>query len=386
MKKIALTGNEAMAYAMKQAQPDVFCAYPITPTTDILTVMAKYIADDSLDCEFVPAESEHSVGSIIFGAAAAGARTFTCTASQGLALMHEVLHIISGARLPIIIASSSRSLSSPLNVHGDQADFMDMRDTSFIQIFSENSQDSYDNFLQAVRIAEAVNLPAIVSSDGFITSHNLEAVEILNDEQAYKFIGQPKPAYSILDLKNPITLNPLALPDSFMEIKENQAKAMTAAKKEIKKISQDFSRLTGRQYEFFRKYELDDAEIAIIVMGSTAETAQPVVDELRKKGVKAGLLSLRVFRPFPATEIAEALKKCQVIAVMDKALGFSDFGGPLFVEVAAALQRTDLRLISRIYGLGGREINEKMIEKIFIELQDLLKNKKIKKFDYVGSA
>lgn len=384
--RLALTGNEAMAYAMKQVKPDVFCAYPITPTTDILSAMAKHIADGSLDCEFVPAESEHSVASICFGAAAAGARAFTCTSSQGLALMHEILHIISGARLPIVIGSSSRSLSSPINVHGDHQDFMDMRDASFIQIFSENSQDSYDNFLQAVRLAEAVNLPAIVSSDGFITSHNLEAVEVLADKEAYDFVGEFKPAYSILDIKNPITINPLSLPDSFMEIKKSQAKAMAEAKKEIKKTGQDFSKFTGRQYDFFREYKLNDAQIAIVIMGSTAETAQSVVDELRKNEIKAGLLSLRVFRPFPAEEIFETLKSCKAICIMDRADGYSGQGGPLFVEIVAALQRTDLRIISRIYGLGGREINGEMISSVFDELQNLLKNKKIKKFGYVGSS
>lgn len=384
--RIALTGNEAMAIAMKQARPDVFCGYPITPTTDILNTFAKYIANGEVDCEFVTPESEHSVASVCFGASVAGARVFTCTASQGLALMHEVLHIISGARLPIVIASSSRSLSSPINVHGDQQDFMDMRDTSFIQIYSENSQDSYDNFLMAVKIAEKANLPAIVSSDGFITSHNLEAVEVLKDEDAYKFIGEFKPAYSVLEIKNPITVNPLSLPDSFMEIKKSQALAMLEAKKDILEISRNYLELTGRKYGFFREYKLDDADIAIVVMGSTAETAQLVVDQLRNNGIKAGILSLRVFRPFPKDEIAAALSKCKTICVMDRADGYSGNGGPLFVEVAAALQKVKIDIISRIYGLGGREINEEMIGLIFKDLKKLSENKKIKKFDYVGSA
>jgi len=385
-KRLALTGNESMAYAMRQAKPDVFVGYPITPASDILTTVAKYVADGRMGCELVTAESEHSVASALFGASAAGARCFTATSSQGLALMHEVLHIISGARLPVVIGSSSRSLSSPLNVHGDHQDFMDMRDASFIQIFSENSQDSYDNLLQAIRVAEKVHLPAIVSNDGFITSHNLEAVEVLNDKEAYQFVGDFKPAYSILDIKNPITINPLVLPDSFMEVKKTQSEAMRDAKKVILEIGRNYLKITGREYDFFRKYKLDDAEIAIVVMGSTAETAQGVVDSLRKKKIKAGILALRVFRPFPFEEIASALKNCKAVCVMDRTDGYSGFGGPLFVETAAALQKKDINIISRIYGLGGREINEEMIMSVFLDLKNLSENKKVKKFDYVGSS
>lgn len=386
MKRLALTGNEAMAYAIKQARPDVFCGYPITPTTDILVSIAKYVANGEINCRFVTAESEHSVASVLYGAAAAGARCFTCTASQGLALMHEVLHIISGARLPIIIASSSRSLSSPINVHGDHADFMDMRDTSFIQIFCENSQDSYDNFLQVVRIAEEVKLPAIVSSDGFITSHNLEPVEVLPDEIVNKFIGAYNPAYSILDFKNPITINPLALPNSFMEIKKEQSDAMRQVKKVIPQVALEYQKISKRNYGFFREYKLDDAEIAIVVMGSTAETAQLVVDELRDNGIKAGLLALRVFRPFPADEIITTLSSLNAVCVLDRADAYSGLGGPLFVEVSSALCKKEVKpkLLSRIYGLGGREINEKMIKGVFDELIKINQGEKVNQFSYVG--
>lgn len=376
-----------MATAMKQAKPDVFAGYPISPVSEILVAMAGYIIRGELDCELVTPESEHSVASICFGAAAAGARTFTCTASQGLALMHEVLHIISGARLPIVIASSSRALSSPINVHGDQSDFMDMRDASFIQIYCENAQQSYDNILQAVRLAETVRLPAIVSSDGFFTSHNLEGLEILSDKQASLYIGEYKTSPSILDIKNPITINPLVLPDSLMEVKKSQGDAMREAKKMIPEISKNYLEISGREYGFFREYKLNDAEIAIVVMGSTAETAQLVVDRLRHSGVKAGILALRVFRPFPADEIKAALSKCKAVCVLDRADGYSGFGGPLFVETSAALQslqRTDLCIISRIYGLGGREITEEMIMSVFEELVKLNKNQKVKQYGYVG--
>lgn len=386
MKKVALTGNEAMATAMRQARPDVFAGYPISPVSEILVAMAGYVAKGELNCEFITPESEHSVASVCFGAAAAGARTFTCTASQGLALMHEVLHIISGARLPILIASSGRALSSPINVHGDQSDFMDMRDASFIQIYSENAQQSYDNILQAIKITEEIRLPAIVSSDGFFTSHNLESLEILNDEKANLFVGEHKNPYSILDINHPVTINPLALPDSFMEIKKLQADAMREAKKVIPQVAQEYEKLSGRDYGFFREYKLDDAEIAIVVMGSTAETAQLIVDKLRDKGIKAGILALRVFRPFPAVEISSALSKIKNVCVLDRADSYSGLGGPLFVEVSSALYQLDQRpkLLSRVFGLGGREITEEMIKTVFEELIKANEGQKINQFGYIG--
>jgi pyruvate ferredoxin oxidoreductase alpha subunit len=386
MKKVALTGNEAMATAMRQARPDVFAAYPISPVSEILVAIAGYIAKGELDCELVTPESEHSVASICFGAAAAGARTFTCTASQGLALMHEVLHIISGARLPIVIASSGRALSSPINVHGDQSDFMDMRDASFIQIYSENSQQSYDNILQAVRIAETVRLPAIVSSDGFLTSHNLESLKVLNDKLAYQFVGDYKTTHSILNIKDPITINPLVLPDSFMEVKKTQSDAMREAKKIIPKVAEEYKKISGRNYGFTREYKLEDAEVALVVMGSTAETAQPIVDKLRKSGIKAGILALRVFRPFPADEISSALSNIKTVCVLDRADSYSGLGGPLFVEVSSALYRQNKRpnLLSRVFGLGGREISEEMIKAVFEELIQAKEGQKINQFGYIG--
>jgi pyruvate ferredoxin oxidoreductase alpha subunit len=348
--------------------------------------MAGYIAKGELDCELVTPESEHSVASICFGAAAAGARTFTCTASQGLALMHEVLHIISGARLPVLIASAGRSLSSPINVHGDQSDFLDMRDASFIQIYSENAQQSYDNILQAVKIAEAVSLPAIVSSDGFYTSHNLESLHILSDKEAYQFVGKYKPNYSVLDTKNPITVNPLVLPDSFMEVKKSQSDAMREAKKVIPRVAAQYEKISGRKYGFIREYKLNDAEIAIVVMGSTAETAQLIVDELRNNGIKAGILALRVFRPFPSDEICSALEKLKAICVLDRADACSGLGGPLFVEVSQALynSKNNPELLSRVYGLGGREMSEEMLRSVFDELIKLNKNQKVERYGYVG--
>jgi len=382
----ALTGNEAMALAMKQSNPDVVTGFPITPVSDILQIFSKYISDGKSDAEFVPAESEHSVASICFGASAAGARAFTCSASQGLELMHEILHIISGTRLPVVVASSSRALSGPINVHGDHSDFMGMRGTSWIQLFSENAQESYDNFIQAVKIAETAMLPAIVSSDGFFTSHNLERVETLGDKNVSDFVGVYSPKYNILNTNKPITIGPLSLPDSFMEIKKSQSEAMIESKKIISKVAQKFKSISGREYNWFKEYKLQGAEIAIVVMGSTAESAIPVVDVLRKKGIKAGILSLRVFRPFPADELMAALKNLNSIAVLDRSDAFSGQGGPLFEEVKSSLYRLNKKpkIINRTFGLGGREIDEEMIGRVFEELQKLVKGKKIDEFGYMG--
>lgn len=385
-KRIALTGNEAMALAMKQTLPDVFVAYPITPTSDIISVFSKFVADGEVETEFEAPESEHSVASILFGSSSAGARSFTCTSSQGLELMHEILHIIAGARLPVVIASGSRALSSPINVHGDQSDFMGLRGTSLIQIYSENAQECYDNFIQAVRIAESVRLPAIVSADGFYTSHNLESVETLSDNQVSKFVGKYSPEYNILNTKSPITIGPLALPDSYFEIKASQAKAMQDARKKIINVAQSYNKISGREYGFYREYRLSDAEIGIVVMGSTAETAQIIIDKLRKNKVKAGMLSLRVFRPFPAEEIQSALKHLKKIIVLDRSESFSAQGGPLFGEIRSALYGLDSKpdVYSRIYGLGGREMTEEMISGVFNDLQKAVKEQRTKKFGYVG--
>jgi pyruvate ferredoxin oxidoreductase alpha subunit len=261
-----------------------------------------------------------------------------------------------------------------------------MRDASFIQIYSENAQQSYDNILQAIRIAETVRLPAIVSSDGFLTSHNLESLQVLGDEKAGLFVGEYKTPYSILDINNPITINPLVLPDSFMEVKKTQSDAMREAKKIIPKVAEEYKKISGRDYGFFREYKLDDAEIAIMVMGSTAETAQLVVDKLRHSGIKAGILALRVFRPFPAEEIKATLLKIKNVCVLDRADSYSGLGGPLFVEVSSALYQLNQRpkLLSRVFGLGGREITEEIIEGVFEELVRAREGQKINQFGYIG--
>ncbi|MFH1961431.1 MAG: pyruvate ferredoxin oxidoreductase, partial [bacterium] len=307
-KKVAMTGNEAMAEAMRQINPDVVAAYPITPATEIVQIFSSFAADGLVDTEFVNAESEHSAMSACIGSAAAGARTMTSTASQGLALMWEMLYIASGLRLPIVIAGVNRALSAPINIHCDHSDTMGARDSGWIQIFSENAQEAYDNMIQAVRIAEKTLLPIMVTTDGFIISHGMETMEIMGDDEVKGFVGEYKPQHPLLDTDNPITVGAIDFTDFYFEHKRQQIEAMNTALPHIVEIGKEFALLSGRDYDLVEKYRLDDAEIAIVVLGSTAGTAKVVVDELRDKGIKAGLLKIRVFRPFPAKEIADALQ------------------------------------------------------------------------------
>ncbi|MDO8734393.1 MAG: pyruvate ferredoxin oxidoreductase, partial [Elusimicrobiota bacterium] len=335
--KTAKTGNEAMAEAMRQINPDVVAAYPITPATEIVMIFSQFVADGLVDTEYIAVESEHSAMSACIGACAAGGRVMTSTSSQGLALMYEMLYIAAGLRLPIVVAEVNRALSSPINIHGDHSDTMGARDSGWIQIFSENSQEAYDNMIQAVRIAEKVKLPVMVMTDGFIISHCLEVIDMIPDSDVKKFVGEYKPERFLLDVKNPFTLGAIDLQDYYFEHKMQEAEAMKNSGKIILDVAADFKKKFGREYGYFEKYKLDDAEIAVVCMGSTAGTTKVVVDELRSKGIKAGLLKPRVFRPFPYKEIADELSHLKAVAVLDRSDTFSAYGGPLFTEITSAL-------------------------------------------------
>lgn len=371
-KRVAKTGNEAMAEAMRQIEPDVVAAYPITPATEIVQIFSQFVADGVVKTEFVAVESEHSAMSATIGASAAGARAMTGTSSQGLALMWEMLHVAAGLRLPIVMCEVNRALSSPLNIHGDQSDTMCSRDVGWIQIYSENSQEAYDNMLQAIRIAEHpdVLVPAMVTTDGFIISHCLETIEIFSDEDVKKFIGEYKPKRYLLDVAHPYTLGAVDLQDYYFEHRKQLAVGMENSKKVILEIGKEFGKTFGREYGFFDTYKLEDAEIAIVVLGSTAGTVRYVVDELRKQGIKAGYLKLRVFRPFPAQELAQALKHIPAIAVMDRADGNGAYGGPVFWEIRGAMYDAPTRpkITNYIYGLGGRDIDVPMITSVYTDL------------------
>lgn len=372
-----LSGNEASATAMKQINPDVVAAFPITPSTEIPQYFSTFVSNGEVDTEFVAVESEHSAMSATIGAEAAGARAMTATSANGLSLMWEMIYIASSLRLPIVMALVNRAVSGPLNIHNDHSDAMGVRDAGWIMLFSENNQEAYDNMLMAHRIAEHkdVQLPVMVCQDGFITSHSIENIELENDEEVKKFVGQYKPEHYLLNDKEPIAIGPLDLQAYLFEHKAQQAEAMKNAKKVIKEVAKEFEKWTGRKYEFFEKYKLDDAEIAIVCMNSTAGTTKAVVDELREKGVKAGLLKLRMFRPFPAEEIAEALQGLKAVAILDKADSLNAAGGALFEDVTSAMyvNKKQVPMVNYIYGIGGRDTTTMQIESVYNDLQEIVK-------------
>ena len=372
-----LSGNEATAIAMKQINPDVVAAFPITPSTEIPQYFSTFVSNGEVDTEFVAVESEHSAMSATIGAEAAGARAMTATSANGLSLMWEMIYIASSLRLPIVMALVNRAVSGPLNIHNDHSDAMGVRDAGWIMLFSENNQEAYDNMLMAHRIAEHkdVQLPVMVCQDGFITSHSIENIELENDEEVKKFVGQYKPEHYLLNDKEPIAIGPLDLQAYLFEHKAQQAEAMKNAKKVIKEVAEEFEKWTGRKYEFFEKYKLNDAEIAIVCMNSTAGTTKAVVDELREKGIKAGLLKLRMFRPFPAEEIAEALQGLKAVAILDKADSLNSAGGALFEDVTSAMyvNKKQVPMVNYIYGIGGRDTTTMQIESVYNDLQEIVK-------------
>lgn len=388
-KITAKTGNEAMAEAMRQIAPDVVAAYPITPATEIVQIFSQFVADGIVQTEYVAVESEHSAMSACIGSCAAGARTMTGTSSQGFALMWEMLYIASGLRLPIVMAVVNRALSSPLNIHGDQSDTMGARDSGWIQIYSENSQEAYDNMIQATRIAETAKLPTLVTTDGFIISHCMEVIETLPDELVKQFVGEFKPERNLLDIKHPYTLGALDLQDYYFEHRYQLANAMNNASSIILDVAKDFAHKFGRKYDLYEKYRMNDADIAIVIIGSAAGTAKVVVDNLRSQGLKAGLIKIRVFRPFPAKELAIDLAGVKVIAVMDRADSISAANAPLYTDVACALythgEGKGPKAINLVYGLGGRDINTDHFTAIFDHLEKIKQGQPVsKEIEYIN--
>lgn len=375
MTQIALTGNEAVALAMKQINPDVVAAYPITPQTEIVQIFSQFVADGEVDTEFITVESEHSAMSANVGAASSGARAMTATSANGLALMWEILYIASSNRLPIIMPVVNRALSGPINIHCDHSDAMGARDTGWIQIFGENVQEAYDNTFQAVRIAEAegVMLPVMVNMDGFIISHAVENILRVDDASIKDFIGEYIPQYSLLNVDEPITSGPVALQDFYMEHKRKQVEAMKMAYQIIPEIGKAYGQLTGRYYDFFTSYRIEDAEIILLGLGSTTGTAQAAIDNLRREGVKVGLIKLRVFRPFPAQELVTALSNCKTIGVLDRSATYSLNGGALYNEICTALFAAgQIKPVKNfVYGLGGRDTTVTDIENMIRELMEI---------------
>jgi len=382
-----LGGNEAVAVALKQINPDVVAAYPITPSTDVPMFFSTYVANGEVETTYVPVESEHSAMSACIGAQAAGGRSATATSSQGLALMWEMLYIASAYRLPITMAVINRALSGPINIHCDHSDSMGARDSGWIQLYSENCQEAYDNFLQAVRIGEHpdVMLPVMDCFDGFITSHKVENLDILSDDEVKAFVGPYKPPYNLVDQK--MAMGPLSLPFHYFESKRQQAEAMKTSIPAILEVAAEFEKLTGRSYGLFEEYRMDDAEVAVVVLNSTAGTAKDAVDELRKQGVKAGLIKIRVYRPFPVDAITKALSKCKAVAVMDRADSVNAAGGPVFTDITSAMygRVDDVKIVNYIYGLGGRDVPATDIKLVYDDLLEIAKTNKIKEvYNYLG--
>lgn len=372
-KRDKLSGNEAVAIAMRQINPGVVAAFPITPSTEVPQYFASFVNDGLVDTEFIPVESEHSAMSASVAASAAGARVMTATSSNGLQYMYEMLYIAASSRLPIVMSCVNRTVSGPLNIHCDHSDSMGLRDAGWIQVYSENNQEAYDNFIIGTKVAEDANvkLPFMNCYDGFITSHSVENIELLEDDAVKNFVGEYNPEHALL--KSPVAFGPFAHHTYHFETKRLQAEAMKNAKAALVKYSAEYEKLTGRHYDLFESYKLDDAEIAMVIIGSSAGTAKYVVDQLREKGVKAGLLKIRVFRPFPKEEIAEALKNVTAVAVMDKAHSLNDAGAPLFLEVRSALYDLEKRpiAVNYIYGLGGRDVKTTDIESVYNDLTEI---------------
>ena len=384
-----LSGNEAAATAMKQINPDVVAAFPITPSTEIPQYFSTFVSNGTVDTNFVAVESEHSAMSACIGAEAAGARAMTATSANGLSLMWEMIYIASSLRLPIVMSLVNRAVSGPLNIHCDHSDAMGVRDSGWIMLFSENNQEAYDNLLMAHRIAEHkdVLLPLMVCQDGFITSHSIENIELLEDDKVKEFVGTYKPEHYLLNSEEPIAVGPLDVQAYLFEHKRQQAEAMRNAKKVILDVSKEFEKLTGRSYSFFEEYRLEDAEIAIVCMNSTAGTTKFVVDNLRNQGIKAGLLKVRVFRPFPAEEIASALSHLKAVAVLDKADSLNAAGGALYEDITSAMYiaQKQVPMINYVYGIGGRDTTSKEIESVYTDLQKIVSTGKLENpYRYLG--
>jgi len=388
--KERMSGNEAVAFAMKQVNPDVMPAFPITPSTELPQFVSGYIANGEMDTEFIPVESEHSAMSAAIGAEAAGARTMTATSSAGMAYMWEVLYVAASNRLPIVMALVNRALSGPLNINCEHSDSMGARDSGWIQIYAEDNQEAYDNFIQAYRIAEHkdVMLPVMVCQDGFIISHGVENIELLEDEKVKNFVGEYNPKHYLLNADETLAVGPYAVSCYGMEAKRAQAQGMMNAKQVILDVAAEYEQVSGRKYGLFEEYCLEDAEYAIVAIGSVCGTIKDAIDNLRAQGIKAGLLKLRVFRPFPGREMAQALRSCKSIAIMDRSESFSSQGGPLAAELSAALfqAKSQAEVIKIVYGLNGRDFTVEDGEKLFADLKDIVQNgsKETEEYRYIG--
>lgn len=388
-RKDRLSGNEAVAEALRQINPDVMAAFPITPSTEIPQYFSKFVANGKVDSEFIPVESEHSAMSAVIGAEAAGARSVTATSSAGMALMWEELYLAASNRLPLVLTLVNRALSGPININCDHSDSMGARDAGWIQIYAENNQEVYDNLCMAYRIGEHkdVMLPVMICQDGFITSHAVENIVLNEDDEVKNFVGEYNPEHSLLNPECPMAVGPYSVTNYYFEAKRAQAEALKNAKQVVLDVAKEYEKITGRSYGLFEKYKMDDAEYAVVIIGSAAGTTKDAVDKLRAEGKKVGLIKIRLFRPFPATEIADALKNVKAVAIMDRTESYNDNCGPLGSEVTTALYRAmnDCFAVNYVYGLGGRDVRVEDMEGVYADLEKIVADGKLDNpYRYMG--
>ena len=374
-KKVQMSGNEAVANALRQINPDVFPMFPITPSTEIPQYFANYVSNGLVDTEFITVESEHSSMSAAIGASAAGARALTATSSAGLAFMWEVLGVAASHRVPVVLAAVCRALTGPLNINCDHSDTMGARDSGWIQLYAETNQEAYDNMVMAYRIAEHkdVMLPIMICQDGFITSHAVMNMELLDDDVVKNFVGEYEPEDYLLNPNETYAVGPYAITDYSMESRKAQAHAMENAKQVIKDIAEEFEKISGRKYGLIEEYRMEDAEYAVVIIGSAAGTTKEAIDHMRENGEKVGLIKVRSFRPFPGEEIAASLKKCKAVAIMDRSESFSTNGGPLGAETMQAMYtaRCTALTIDIMYGIGGRDVTVDDMINVYNTLKDI---------------
>ena len=374
-KKVQMSGNEAVANALRQINPDVFPMFPITPSTEIPQYFANYVSNGLVDTEFITVESEHSSMSAAIGASAAGARALTATSSAGLAFMWEVLGVAASHRVPVVLAAVCRALTGPLNINCDHSDTMGARDSGWIQLYAETNQEAYDNIVMAYRIAEHkdVMLPIMICQDGFITSHAVMNMELLDDDVVKNFVGEYEPEDYLLNPNETYAVGPYAITDYYMESRKAQAHAMENAKQVIKDIAEEFEKISGRKYGLIEEYRMEDAEYAVVIIGSAAGTTKEAIDHMRENGEKVGLIKVRSFRPFPGEEIAASLKKCKAVAIMDRSESFSTNGGPLGAETMQAMYtaRCTALTIDIMYGIGGRDVTVDDMINVYDTLKDI---------------
>ncbi len=384
-----LSGNEAVSEALRQINPDVMAAFPITPSTEIPQYFSKLVADGKVDSEFIPVESEHSAMSAVIGSQAAGARSVTATSSAGLALMWEELYLAASNRLPCVLTLVNRALSGPININCDHSDAMGARDAGWIQIFAENNQEVYDNLCMAYPIGEHkdVKLPVMICQDGFITSHAVENIILNEDDEVKNFVGEYEPENFLLNSECPMAVGPYSVTNYYFEAKRAQAEALKNAKKVVLDVAKEYEKITGRSYGLFEEYKMDDAEYAVVIMGSAAGTTKDAVDALRAQGKKVGLIKIRLFRPFPADEIANALEGVKAVALMDRTESYNDTCGPIGADVTTALYRAnrDCLTVNYVYGLGGRDVRVEDMQGIYNELEKIANDGKVENpYRYMG--